>query len=57
MNTQTRTPAQKKTPLLCSLNVRHHWHVETSPDGDRYQRCTRCGKERTDYPETHLRLL
>ncbi|GAA1967716.1 hypothetical protein [Microbacterium deminutum] len=35
-------------PLLCTLNMWHHWHVESSPDGERHQRCITCGKDRTD---------
>jgi hypothetical protein len=30
--------------LLCKTNLRHQWHVETTEDGGRYRRCTRCGK-------------
>jgi hypothetical protein len=40
----------RSKPLLCLLNVRHHWHMESTPDGDRYQRCTKCGKDRDEYP-------
>lgn len=32
-------------PLVCRLNLRHHWHVEATEDGSRYRRCTRCGKD------------
>jgi hypothetical protein len=30
--------------LLCKMNVRHDWHVETTDDGGRYRRCARCSK-------------
>jgi hypothetical protein len=30
--------------LLCKLNLGHDWHIETTEDGGRYRRCTRCGK-------------
>ena len=30
--------------LLCRLNLRHVWHVESTEDGQRYRRCRRCGK-------------
>ncbi|WP_247048733.1 DUF1660 family phage protein [Arthrobacter rhizosphaerae] len=30
--------------LLCKTNLGHKWHVESNEDGDRYRRCTRCGK-------------
>lgn len=32
-------------PLACRINLRHHWHVESTEDGSRYRRCTRCGKD------------
>jgi hypothetical protein len=42
MTDTTTTPT---IPLLCRLNLRHHWHTETNEDGGRYRRCTRCGKD------------
>jgi hypothetical protein len=30
--------------LMCKLNLRHVWHIETTEDGSRYRHCTRCGK-------------
>jgi len=42
MTDKTATPA---IPLLCRLNVRHHWHTETTEDGRRYRCCARCGKD------------
>jgi hypothetical protein len=30
--------------LMCRLNLRHDWHVESTEDGQRYRRCRRCGK-------------
>lgn len=30
--------------LMCKLNLRHAWHIESTEDGSRYRRCTRCGK-------------
>ena len=30
--------------LLCKMNLRHDWRVQTTEDGGRYRRCTRCGK-------------
>lgn len=30
--------------LLCKLNLRHDWHIQSTEDGGRYRRCTRCGK-------------
>lgn len=40
----------RSKPLLCLLNIHHHWEGQSSPDGDRYQRCTKCGKDRMDWP-------
>ena len=34
-----------RPPLLCRLNVRHHWHFEFTEDNQRYSRCARCGKD------------
>ena len=43
MNDTTATPS---IPLLCRLNIRHHWHYEKNPeDNHRYSRSTRCGKD------------
>jgi hypothetical protein len=35
-------------PLLCRLNVKHHWAMESTADGGRFRRCTRCGKDKFD---------
>jgi hypothetical protein len=47
---KTMTGILRSKPLMCLLNVRHHWAVESGPDGERYERCTKCGKDRMDYP-------
>jgi hypothetical protein len=31
--------------LLCRLNLRHVWHVESTEDGQRFKRCLACGKD------------
>ena len=54
--TSTKRAVRRK-PLLCLLNVRHHWHVESTPDGDRYVRCTKCGKDRNEDLEIPVNLL
>jgi hypothetical protein len=36
------------TPLLCRLNVKHHWVMQSTEDGARFKRCTRCGKDKYD---------
>ena len=39
-------PGQTTSPLLCRLNLRHHWHYETNPeDRTRSRVCARCGKD------------
>lgn len=43
MNDTTTTPS---VPLLCRLNLRHHWHYVTNPeDRTRSRVCARCGKD------------
>ena len=34
-------------PLLCRLNLRHHWATESTSDGTRFAHCNRCGKDAT----------
>jgi hypothetical protein len=46
MNDTTTT----RIPLLCRLNLRHHWYTETNPeDGTRSKRCARCGKDESEH--------
>lgn len=40
----------RSKPLLCLLNVKHHWVEVSTEDGQRYERCSKCGKDRMDYP-------
>jgi hypothetical protein len=35
----------KRPPLLCRLNLRHHWVFARTEDNQRYRRCSRCGKD------------
>jgi hypothetical protein len=35
-------------PLLCRLNLRHRWRWASTEDGDRYEHCLRCGKDRSE---------
>jgi hypothetical protein len=37
-------------PLSCRLNLRHHWRRYFTEDGDRYQACARCGKDKRLWP-------
>src|SRR6478752_4876599 len=41
----TVTTTRSRKPLLCRLNVHHHWLAERSPDGEWYRRCSKCGKD------------
>jgi hypothetical protein len=41
----TATPTPPSKPLLCRLNIHHHWRVEHAPEGGNYRRCTKCGKD------------
>jgi len=40
-----RTSITVSKPLLCRLNLHHKWRVQHAPDGGRYRRCERCGKD------------
>ena len=42
--TMTQDPVPR-APLLCRLNLHHHWHTERTEDGSLYRRCRRCGKD------------
>ena len=37
-------------PMLCILNLRHHWQTELTEDGRPYRKCSRCGKEPKEIP-------
>lgn len=37
---------QMTRPLLCLLNIHHHWHGYSTEDGQRYLRCDRCGTDK-----------
>ncbi len=41
----TETPSRTTRPLLCTLNLHHHWHTEHNPAGEAYRRCRVCGKD------------
>ena len=40
------TIARPAKPWGCRLNLHHPWETRTTEDGDRYQACARCDKER-----------
>ncbi|MBK8460975.1 MAG: hypothetical protein WAS07_00550 [Micropruina sp.] len=40
----TKTPTR---PLLCRVGL-HQWHIVSTPDGQRYECCLRCEKDRTE---------
>ena len=33
-----------RKPIVCRLTLHHRWRTESTEDGNRYRRCTRCGK-------------
>jgi hypothetical protein len=42
----TDTRSTSKIPLLCRLNLRHHWHYVLNPDDNhRFRQCALCGKD------------
>jgi hypothetical protein len=42
----TDTARTSRIPLLCRLNLRHHWHYVLNPeDNHRYRQCALCGKD------------
>jgi hypothetical protein len=43
----TMTEHPRRT-LACRLNAHHHWVTYSTEDGGRFQRCRRCGKDRTE---------
>jgi hypothetical protein len=38
-------PVKAARPLLCRLNLRHKWRIDSSEDGGRFRHCVRCGKD------------
>lgn len=36
--------ATTRPPLTCRLNLRHHWHIVSTEDGNRYRECIACHK-------------
>jgi hypothetical protein len=40
------TLARPSKPLLCRLNIRHHWVIQRHQDREAFYTCTRCGKDR-----------
>jgi hypothetical protein len=47
---KTMLTTLRSKPLLCLFNIRHHWQTMSTTDGERYHRCSKCGKDRMDYP-------
>ena len=35
-----------RKPLTCRLNLHHRWQWLSTEDGDRYEQCEKCGKDR-----------
>ena len=34
----------------CQILRRHHWVTRSADDGTRYQTCSRCGRDQTEWP-------
>jgi hypothetical protein len=45
---ETAVDNPTKAPLTCRWHLHHHWSWVSTEDGDRYERCTRCGKDRLE---------
>jgi hypothetical protein len=43
--------ALKTPPLHCRLHLYHHYRKAATEDGQVYERCIDCGRERLDYPD------
>ena len=35
-------------PLTCRLNLHHRWRWLSTEDGDRFEQCQKCGKDRSE---------
>jgi hypothetical protein len=35
-------------PVTCRLNLHHRWRWLSTEDGDRFERCQKCGKDRSE---------
>ncbi len=35
-------------PVTCRLNLHHRWRWMSTEDGDRFERCVKCGKDRSE---------
>ena len=40
-------PARRRKPLLGRTGLHHRWRTVVNPDGEPYQRCARCGEDRS----------
>lgn len=39
-----------KPPLTCRWNLHHRWTWHKTDDGEPYEQCNRCGKDRDERP-------
>lgn len=46
-DTMTMSITTTARPLRCRIGF-HHWHTMRTQEGDQYESCTRCGKDRTE---------
>jgi hypothetical protein len=47
-NGETAVITTTRKPLPCRLNLHHRWRWLSTEDGDRYEQCERCGKDRSE---------
>jgi hypothetical protein len=47
-NGETVVLIKTAKPLTCRLNLRHRWRWQSTEDGNRFERCQKCGKDRSE---------
>jgi hypothetical protein len=47
-NGETAVIIETAKPLTCRLNLHHRWRWCSTEDGDRFERCQKCGKDRSE---------
>lgn len=47
-NGETAVITTIRKPLTCRLNLHHRWRWLSTEDGDRYEQCEKCGKDRSE---------
>jgi hypothetical protein len=47
-NGETAVITTTRKPLTCRLNLHHRWRWLSTEDGDRYEQCEKCGRDRSE---------